>query len=159
MIYARVRYVEGYMRVSVTSFWNIVPATWFRPGKLIEVTDSPGRLIVMLAEGHFTERLRDQMNDWHDRIFGTGVLVQEYGDHSDRTGRPLTARFQRVPADALPARRLCWPILAESECVWLVSETEMSEELRVQFNELLDQHLSDGHWILGAGDDSRASLV
>jgi hypothetical protein len=148
------------MNVTATSTWEIVPATELPPGKLITIRDEPGTVVLRFCKGHIRAGLRDQLAAWHGIIFGEGVLIQRYADHAAAEGTPLAvARVEFVRPGVLPAGRLCWPIFAESEFIWLIAEGQMSEELRRQFSELVARNVADGHWIQSGDSQSLVSAM
>lgn len=138
----------------VTCRYEIRPASELPDGKFLHVVEQPGVLLVIGAEHHLEEPCRDQLNDFHDRIFGGEMFLQDWNgpdrlslakNASEGTFR---ARYVLVDDEVLPAGIMCWPISSTTEWVWLIRKGQMSKEAVADINEYLDAVIPGGGYRL-----------
>lgn len=122
------------------------------PGRVVDVTDRPGgHARILLHSLHASHRLADQLTHLHRHLIGHGLWQQRWTDDA-RMSRPpqglciAVARWEIVPARAMPSGHSCMPVEEDGSCIWLIREGHCTRALRDQMNQTLERVAGDGLW-------------
>lgn len=136
-----------------TAQYQIARLGQLPPGRVVDVADQPGgQARILLHPLHASHRLADELTYIHHHLVGHGLWQQRWTDGA-RMSRPpqglgiAVARWEIVPARAMPSGRLCMPVEEKDSCTWLLHEGHCTRALRDQMNQMLERVVGDGLWV------------
>ncbi|MFE9737304.1 hypothetical protein [Streptomyces sp. NPDC006477] len=119
-------------------------------GRVCRVQEAPGLAVVQILTGEATERLCDELNEFHrsilieDRWIQTPITDPDRIEHeAERLG--VADAWWELRSD-LPANILCVPLEQRARFTWLVRDGEASERLVREMNRYLKRIVGDGLW-------------
>ncbi|NUK22022.1 hypothetical protein [Streptomyces lunaelactis] len=117
-------------------------------GHVIGILDRPGIAEVVVRPGHASERLLADLTEQHRPILSYGKWLHRASGTSGETPQQIIeARWELTPAHKLPACTLAMPLEGHGRFVWLILDTEVTERLVAEINEVLAEIVGSGLWI------------
>jgi len=123
------------------------------PGKLISAEDRPGGIVdVYLHPLHVRAEFVWDLNWVTRHLVGYGLWRQRWTDDGrflePAKGRGVAvARWEIVPAAAMPKGRTTLCVEEDGSSIWLIREGCCTREMRDAKNELLERLAGDGLWL------------